>query len=245
MYLLKLFVQNAAQAIRNAELTEKLIQKEKLSIVGKAIGMVMHDLRSPIKNMKIITTMMQDENNPRDLIPMLDQCALQASEIFEDFLDFIRESPVKKETVNLKQVMDAAVNLALGAGNQQEVAIHMAIAEDLFAQLDERKIKRAIMNLLNNALQILQNKKIAHPVIRIIVSADEIKGQLSIVIRDNGPGIDPEIIKTVFEPFVTANKNDGTGLGLAIVKQCITAHGGTIVAGNDEGAVFTIHLPIK
>lgn len=245
MYLLKLFVQNAAQAIRNAELTEKLIQKEKLSIVGKAIGMVMHDLRSPIKNMRVITTMMQDENNPRDLIPMLDQCALQASEIFEDFLDFIRESPVKKETVNLKQVMEAAVNLALGASNQQEVAIHMAIAEDLFAQLDERKIKRAIMNLLNNALEILQNKKIAHPVIRIIVSTDEIKGQLSIVIRDNGPGIDPEIIKTVFEPFVTANKNDGTGLGLAIVKQCITAHGGTIVAGNDDGAVFTILLPSK
>ncbi|TKC62432.1 hybrid sensor histidine kinase/response regulator [Pedobacter hiemivivus] len=245
MYLLKLFVQNAAQAIRNAELTEKLIQKEKLSIVGKAIGMVMHDLRSPIKNMRIITTMMQDENEPRDLIPMLDQCAVQASEIFEDFLDFIRESPVKKETVNFKYVIETAVNLALGTSNQQQIAIHMAIPADLVAQLDERKIKRAVMNLLNNALEVLQNKKIAHPVIRIIVSADEIKDQLSIMIRDNGPGIDPEIIKTLFEPFVTTNKNNGTGLGLAIVKQCITAHGGTIIAENDQGAVFTIHLPYK
>jgi len=54
MYLLKLFVQNAP-GIRNAELNEKLLQKEKLSAVGQVIGMVMHDLRTPIKNIKVIT----------------------------------------------------------------------------------------------------------------------------------------------------------------------------------------------
>ena len=59
MYLLKLFVQNAAQAIRNAELNEKLIRKEKLSAVGQVIGMVMHDLRTPIKNIKFMTDMMR------------------------------------------------------------------------------------------------------------------------------------------------------------------------------------------
>lgn len=245
MYLLKLFVQNAAQAIRNAELTEKLIEKEKLSIVGKAIGMVMHDLRSPIKNMKIITTMMYEETDPRSLIPILDQCAGQASEIFEDFLDFIKESPVQKENVNLKEVIDTAVNLIIGADQQQQVTIHQTIPPDLIAELDERKIKRAVMNLLNNAREVLHSKKIAHPLVRIIVGADEINHQLSIVVRDNGPGIDPEIINTLFDPFVTQGKHDGTGLGLAIVKQCITAHGGTITASNDAGAVFTIHLPYK
>ncbi|MGZ3823073.1 MAG: response regulator, partial [Mucilaginibacter sp.] len=61
MYLLMLFVQNAAQAIRNAELSEKLIQKEKLSAVGQVIGMVMHDLRAPINNIKFMTEMMRDE----------------------------------------------------------------------------------------------------------------------------------------------------------------------------------------
>jgi two-component system NtrC family sensor kinase len=243
MYLLKLFVQNAAQAIRNAELNEKLIQKEKLSIVGKAIGMVMHDLRSPIKNMKLITTMMQEESDPRALIPILDQCAEQASEIFEDFLDFIKESPVKKEAVNLRGVIDAAVNLILGVDQQHEVSIQQAIPADLVVAIDERKIKRAVMNLLNNALEVLKNKRIDQPVIRIIANVDEINNQLSIIVRDNGPGIDPEIIKNLFDPFVTLGKHDGTGLGLAIVKQCITAHGGTIMAGNDEGAVFTIFLP--
>ena len=53
LYLLKLFVLNAAKAIHNAELREKLMQKEKLSAIGKAVGMMMHDLRSPIKNIKV------------------------------------------------------------------------------------------------------------------------------------------------------------------------------------------------
>lgn len=61
MYLLKLFVQNAAQAIRNAELDEKLLQTEKLSAVGNAVSMVMHDLRSPIKNIKLITGLMRED----------------------------------------------------------------------------------------------------------------------------------------------------------------------------------------
>jgi signal transduction histidine kinase len=64
-------------------------------------------------------------------------------------------------------------------------------------------------------------------------------------IRDNGPGIPVEILKTVFEPFVTRKKVNGTGLGLAIVKQYIVAHGGEIKVENDNGAVFTIILPLQ
>lgn len=245
MYLLKLFVQNAAQAIRNAELNEKLIQKEKLSIVGKAIGMVMHDLRSPIQNMKLITSMMRTESVEGELLNALDECAIQASEIFEDFLDFIRESPVKKEVVNLKEVINAAVNLAIGTGKLHAITIEQAIPDDLFASLEERKIRRAMMNLLNNALEVLHQKKVENPVVEISAGLGEIEGEFYIKIRDNGPGIDTEIIKTLFEPFITLNKVEGTGLGLAITKQCITAHGGIITVANDHGAVFNIQLPIK
>jgi two-component system NtrC family sensor kinase len=109
MYLLKLFVQNAAQAIRNAELYEKLLQKEKLSAVGQVIGMVMHDLRSPIKNIKFITNMIREDGNDGDLIDLIDQSAEQASEIFEDFLDFIKDTPVKKLPVNLLKITQEAI----------------------------------------------------------------------------------------------------------------------------------------
>ena len=57
-------------------------------------------------------------------------------------------------------------------------------------------------------------------------------------------GIPNEIIKTLFDPFVTKKKTNGTGLGLAIVKQYITAHGGEVKVANDNGAVFTVRLPL-
>src|SRR5258705_11937946 len=83
IYLLKLFVLNAAKAIHNAELKEKLLQKEKLSAVGKAVSMMMHDLRSPIKNIKACTTLMREEYPKSELLDMIDECGEQASEIFE------------------------------------------------------------------------------------------------------------------------------------------------------------------
>lgn len=244
MYLLKLFVQNAAQAIRNAELTEQLIQKEKLSIVGKAIGMVMHDLRSPIKNMKMITSMMREEDKESEWTRLLDKCALEASEIFDDFLDFIKEKPVVKAPVNLQHLIESVVAMATGT-DKQHLSIQQSVPSELLVPLDERKIKRALLNLINNAIAALEAKKIKDPSIQISASLDVKSNQVKIAVADNGPGIPTEIINTLFDPFITTDTVNGTGLGLAIVKQCITAHGGSINVANNNGAVFSIILPFE
>ncbi len=245
LYLLKLFVLNAAKAINNAELHEKLLQKEKLSAVGKAVSMMMHDLRSPIKNIKVLTDMMRQDFPENEWLDMIDECGVQASEIFEDFLDFIKETPVKKLPVNLNKIIDDALKLAESGNTGGIVTIHKDVPDNLMTQGDESKLKRTIMNLVNNAIDALIDNKIFEPRINIVTKADKDANQITISIRDNGLGIHPEIIKTLFEPFVTKQKSNGTGLGLAIVKQYVTAHGGQIRVANDSGAVFTISLPLK
>ena len=242
MYLLKLFVQNAAQAIRNAELNEKLIQKEKLSAVGQVIGMVMHDLRTPIKNIKFMTDMMREEGEKNELIDMIDQSAEQASDIFEDFLDFIRQIPVQKKPVDVNKIIDEAMEQAKTREGWSNITIHSYIPDDLYVPGDESKLRRAISNLINNAADVLHNYKVAIPSIHISAWVED--KNMNLVICDNGPGIPMDIINTLFEPFVTKNKNDGTGLGLAIVKQYVTAHGGKICVSNNNGALFTITLPL-
>jgi nitrogen-specific signal transduction histidine kinase/CheY-like chemotaxis protein len=243
LYLLKLFVLNAAKAIRNAELREKLLQKEKLSAVGKAMSMMMHDLRSPIRNISVITAMMREEHPDSEWLDMIDQCGIQASEIFEDFLDFIKETPAKKLPVSVRAMVDEGIKLARGKNNNDSISIHMDIPPTLQIPGDESKLKRVIMNLVNNAMDALIDNKIANP--RIDIAATPAPGgkDIRLTIRDNGPGIPAEIAKTLFEPFVTRKKANGTGLGLAIVRQYITAHGGEIKVENDPGAVFTISLP--
>lgn len=244
LYLLKLFVLNAAKAINNAELHERLLQKEKLSAVGKAVSMMMHDLRSPIQNIKVLTDMMRQDYPANEWLDMIDECGEQASEIFEDFLDFIKETPVKKIPVNLNKTIDEALKLTESRDVDNRVVINKNIPDNLMTEGDESKLKRIIMNLVNNAIDALLDNKIYQPQIDIKGIIDN-NGKVNISIRDNGLGIHSEIIKTLFDPFVTKQKSNGTGLGLAIVKQYITAHGGEITVQNDNGAVFTITLPLK
>ena len=243
LYLLKLFILNAAKAIRNAELREKLLQKEKLSAVGKAVSMMMHDLRSPIKNIKVLTDMMRADYPENEWLDMIDECGVQASEIFEDFLDFIKETPVKKSPVGIDKTISEGIKLAEARSGGGQVTIHTEIAPNLAVAGDESKLKRSVMNLVNNAIDALLDSKTPDPQINISAKMIAETKQVLITIHDNGPGIPSEIMKTLFDPFVTIQKSNGTGLGLAIVKQYITAHGGEIKAGNDKGAVFTISLP--
>ena len=243
LYLLQLFVLNAAKAIHNVELREKLLQKEKLSAVGKAVSMMMHDLRSPIKNIKACTNLMREEYPKNEFLDMIDQCGEQASGIFEDFLDFIKETPVKKLPVNLSKVIEEGIKLAEHTNINEQVAINKNFPANLIVAGDESKLKRVIMNLVNNAVEALLDYKVAQP--RIDISSKTDKNQVIITIRDNGPGISADIIKTLFDPFVTKKKANGTGLGLAIVKQYVTAHGGEIKVENGNGAVFTIELPFN
>jgi len=245
LYLLKLFVLNAAKAIRNAELNEKLLQKEKLSAVGKAVSMMMHDLRSPIKNIKVLTDMMRVDYPNNEWLDMIDQCGVQASEIFEDFLDFIKETPVKKSPVDVDKIMEEGIKLAEAKNTKGKVTIRKEGLTGLVVPGDESKLKRSIMNLVNNAIDALLDHKTDNPCIHVAADADKTTGQVIITVKDNGPGIPQEIAKTLFDPFVTRQKSNGTGLGLAIVKQYITAHGGTIKTKNERGATFTISLPMQ
>jgi len=243
LYLLKLFVLNAAKAIRNAELREKLLQKEKLSAVGKAMSMMMHDLRSPIKNIKALTDMMRQDQVESEWLNLIDECGTQASEIFEDFLDFINETPAKKLPVKIEKMVEEGVRLAQDRIDAAGISIHRNIPAGLEISGDESKLKRSIMNVVNNAVDALLDNKVSEPRIDIEAAADKDGRNVVILIRDNGPGIPADISKTLFEPFITNHKANGTGLGLAIVKQYIIAHGGDIKVENNNGAVFTISLP--
>jgi signal transduction histidine kinase len=242
MYLLKLFVQNAAQAIRNAELNEKLIQKEKLSAVGQVLAMVMHDLRSPIKNIQLITSLMRQDGEAGEMVDLIDQSADQASKIFDDFLDYIKETKITKVSVNVNKIVAEAIKQAESRPGIEHITIVKNIPDTLNVPGDESKLRGTIINLVNNAIDVLHDRNVTNGIITI--SAHIEGNEVTLNITDNGPGIPPEIKDTLFEPFVTRHKKDGTGLGLSIVKQFIIGHGGRIAVYNNNGATFSITLPL-
>lgn len=241
LYLLQLFLSNASQAVRNAELQEALLRKEKLSAAGNAVGMLMHDLRTPIKSIEIIADMLDMQGAEKETTGLLREAGSQASEIFDDFLDYLRESPMVKQPVDLSLILQQAIKLSENRTPDHGVAIQITSPEQLEVLGDGSKLKRSMSNLIGNAIDALGSNQVEEPIIKINI--EDQSDSIQITISDNGPGIPDDIAPTLFEPFVTKNKGNGTGLGLAIVKQYIEGHGGQIDAHNDNGAVFTIQLP--
>jgi signal transduction histidine kinase len=204
--------------------------------------MVMHDLRTPIKNIKFMTDMMREEGEENELIDMIDQSAEQASGIFEDFLDFIKDIPVQKRPVSVNKITEEAIDQAKSRDGWANITIESYIPDNLYVPGDESKLRRVMSNLVNNAADVLHDHKVASPTIHISAWVED--KSLMFAVCDNGPGIPKDIQGTLFDPFVTKNKNGGTGLGLAIVKQYVNAHGGKINVSNNKGALFTITLPL-
>jgi signal transduction histidine kinase len=204
--------------------------------------MVMHDLRTPVKNIKLMTEMMREDGLESDLIDLIDKSAEQASLIFDDFLDFIKNTPVKKIPVNINKVAWDAVKQVEIRDGAADIIINVNVPDPLFVNGDESKLRRTLSNLVNNAVDALHDHKTPNATLNI--SAEIQDDYVIIRVADNGPGIPDEIMSTLFEPFVTRQKKNGTGLGLAIVKQFMTAHGGDITVKNDQGAVFSISLPL-
>ena len=114
--------------------------------------------------------------------------------------------------------------------------------EPIFLNADKVRIIEVISNLLGNAIKFT-SKEIGGT---ITVKAEKKDSQASIIIKDNGSGISPEIKPRLFSKFVT-NSSGGTGIGLFISKNIVEAHGGSIRAENNtygKGATFTFNLPL-
>jgi two-component system NtrC family sensor kinase len=241
LYLLKLFVQNAAKAIKNMQLNEELLQKEKLSVIGKALSMLMHDLRTPIKSIPMLTAMMREEVGDSELLGLIDKCGEQASEIFDDFLDFLKDAPLVMLPVSVDQLIIDCKLATNGFAAEKNIKFNTSEITNITISGDYTKLKRVVINLINNAVDALADHKVQNATIDI--QAKKVDHDIVLTIKDNGPGIPPKIIENLFEAFVTSGKSNGTGLGLAIVKQFIVAHNGSIQVKNNDGAEFTIKLP--
>jgi two-component system C4-dicarboxylate transport sensor histidine kinase DctB len=113
--------------------------------------------------------------------------------------------------------------------------------DDMEVRADANRLEQVLVNLVVNALDAMQDTAVRH----LEVSVRERAGRVSIAVRDTGPGIAPELLPRIFEPFVTTKEpGAGLGLGLAISAGIIREFGGSLVAANrpQGGAEFTIDL---
>jgi signal transduction histidine kinase/DNA-binding response OmpR family regulator len=248
IYLVRLFLEQAAQSIRNIDLQEALIKSEKMSAVGEATGIIVHDLKNSIGMIEpAIELIEEDIDNKKFVLDMLGNIKVAAREgiaFVMDILDFTANKKVARSMISANGLFREVQNqtdVLLKKSNIQ-LKTECPPGTDIF--VDRNKMYRLISNLIKNSIESFQGKNISAPEIKLTLSSD---GQnIYITVSDNGPGIPSSIIDRLFEVFSSHGKKNGTGLGLAIVKQFVDAHDGKIeVKSSDSGTCFTISLPAK
>jgi len=248
MYLVRLFLEQAAMAIRNVDLQDELVRQEKLSTIGQAISMLFHDLRNSVGN---ITSMAQAAQRHLDEIAtvrrMLDgieKCAGNGMKMAADLLDFVGNKPLEKIPVRVDNLIAYVRNNLMDMPIPAEAVVIRCDSPDAEFMGDFSKMSRTLLNLIRNAAEALSQAQTPNPIITLDIHRQA--GEIIFAIRDNGPGIPEEIKDKIFIPFATFGKKGGTGLGLAIAKRFVEDHGGkiTLNSTSEQGTEIMIALPM-
>lgn len=228
--------------------SDDAVQAGKLAVLGQMSAGISHELNQPLTALHTLTdnavSLLQRGRLPevRENLGMIGQMADRMGRIVSEIKNFARKSPEDRRRMKLSDAIFQAVALVDQRRRQLEVPIEVAdFPRDLQVQADPVRLEQVLVNLLRNALDAVAGE----PDGRIAVTVQRPEPGVRVVIADNGPGIAPEMLPRLFEPFVTSKPaGQGLGLGLAISRMIVTELGGSLSAANreDGGAEFSVTL---
>jgi signal transduction histidine kinase len=224
----------------------QLIQAAKLASLGEMSAGIAHEFRNILNAVNLNAEMLTKPDLPPEKVlkygEMLKKIMTSANAILEGLLLFARQSGSVKAPGNLKKVMEETMLLLEKEMIRHQIELTVELDEVPEISFDRGQISQVLMNMVNNsrdALKDRENKQIK------IALKDDVK-TLRIDIEDNGSGIPPQVLKRLFQPFVTSKAaGKGTGLGLSVCHGIIRNHGGEIkvTTVQNQGTTWHIHLP--
>ena len=236
------------------ERTRQVVRAEQMASVGFLAAGVAHEINNPLASIAMCAESLEsrigEALHPDDqqqeviahYLQMIQSEAFRCKDITEKLLDFSRIGPVKRQHTDLGELTGGVIEMVRHVGKYQRKQINFERGEPVVASVSAAEIKQVVLNLLTNALDSLDE----NGTVQVDVSA---MGDFAeIIVRDNGCGMAPDVLKHIFEPFFTRRRGgQGTGLGLSICYRIVSDHGGTIEGrseGAGQGATFIVRLPL-
>lgn len=207
---------------------------------------VSHELRSPLTRLTTASALLRNKTGPEALtdIERIEREADNLNRLIGQVLAYSRlqaQERVTFDRINLREVVDAIVDDARYEGQALGIEVDCERCEPLAVAGSESLLSSALENVIRNAIH--------HARRRVEVELSRTAEQGLIVVRDDGPGVPPDELPRMFEPFFTGSNDQrasGAGVGLAIARRAIELHGGSISAFNREsgGLEVRIELPL-
>ena len=250
--LVELYARQAAEFIDNARLYREIREADRRK--GVFLAMLGHELRNPLAPILNALHLMRLPNIDRAGIDqardIAEQQARHLARLVDDLLDVSRinsgKIELRKGRVDLREAVSRAVETARPLIESRRHSLSVTVPDDpLPLEADAARLEQVLSNLLNNAAKYTELGG------QISLTAERDGGEFVVKVRDNGIGIDPELLPRVFDLFTQADcsldrSQGGLGIGLTLVRRLVEMHGGSVTAssaGIGKGSEFVVRLP--
>jgi len=236
-----------SQGVINEELLKQLVQNEKMAELGRISAGVVHELNAPLSVISSAAQMILRETEVpefvREMVARIGTEAQRLSHLARGLLSFSgRESAPVEVDINLttRFVLEFISYEAARRAVTVETTLDFRLPVLL---MDGNQLKQILLNIIMNALQAME----AGGGRLLVETAPRGQGEIGISISDTGPGIDPEALQQIFQPYFTTKKaGEGTGLGLFVTRTLVEKLGGRIEVNSTVGVgtTFTVVLAV-
>lgn len=247
-------VEEKSRALERVQ--SEVLQMEKMVSLGKLAAIVAHEINNPLAGIRTYAALLRkrlarravpdgggsaaSQGEDAAILAQIESEAARCGEIVKNLLQFSRPSRPKAELTDLTELVRGTVRLVQHQIDLKAIRADVSLMPETPAVVcDPQQIRQALVAVLINAIEAVSQEG----AIRVTTRADAGSGVV-VEVADNGPGMDEETRKHIFEPFYTT-KEGGAGLGLAVVFGIIRSHGGKIEveSGPGSGTTVRFHLP--
>jgi len=239
------------EVAKNREKDKLMFQQAKLASMGEMLGNISHQWRQPLMEIsslfmhieaKLSMDMEVEKEELLETITKLNEISIYMSNTIDDFKNFFAKDK-KKIGFELLEQINSTINIISSSLKAHDIKLDIIIQKNPMMIGYKNEYSQVLINIINNAKDILVQRKIKKPHIKILVSQND--SNIVTLIEDNGGGISTKPVEKVFDPFFTYEKVNGSGIGLFMSKLIIenNMNGKLLVKNNKKGAVFTIITP--
>ena len=241
-------VEERTTALKSAQ--AQLVQSEKMSSLGKLAASVAHEINNPLAGIltyaKLLLRLHEEgeltekarESCVRNL-RLVQRETERCSAIVRNLLDFARQRPPSLKDIDVSAVVEEALSLLSHRLRMQDVTLQKDLPPMPLVKADFGQLRQSFVNIALNACEALNKGG------TLTVTSRAVGNMVEVAIADTGPGIAPEHLSHILDPFFTT-KEKGTGLGLSVVYGLIDRHGGTLDIKSQvgQGTTVIVRLPV-